>query len=57
MPAVHSGPIPLGRMEVTVQAELEQYRTQVTSCGTDTQGRYKVQNVSLKDDEESALEK
>jgi hypothetical protein len=59
MPAVHSGPIPLDRMEVTVHTEFEQYGsygTQMTR-GTDTQERYKVQKVSLKGDEESGLEK
>jgi hypothetical protein len=44
-------------MEVTVHTEIEQYGTQMTRCGTNTQGRYKVKKVSLNGGEESGLEK
>jgi hypothetical protein len=57
VPAVHSGPIPLERMEVTVHTEFEQYGAQLTRCGADAQGHYKVKKVSLSGDEESGLEK
>ena len=58
MPAVHSGPIPLDRMEVTVHTEFEQYGpygTQMTR-GTDTQD-YKAHEVKFGGDEESGPEK
>jgi hypothetical protein len=45
-------------MEVTVHTEFEQYGTQMVRCAsTDTQGRYKVQKVSLNGDEESGPKK